>query len=223
MKQTGLSAHFRKHVCSEAKELRRLADLADSPTVRFSLLRQAELLENSIFMRPDRKTPRERYEAQRRVNPERDCIVTAIRKLGGLDTEIETDWVGRLSHLPKTGFGLPAIERPGKGWTLDDLAEVLMEYGYLLERNVWALEDKLSMAERGEKVFSLWAGDQVYEEQCGNRQVSDGDPWSVIYGHDTREFVPTAGVTLDDLLSLDREIISSMPAVVVPFRRLRHA
>lgn len=174
------STRFRQQVSRTIQDMQRLAKLAETPEARALLQRQAEALRESPYGRT-RLTPRERYNQHRRVAPERDDLITAIRKLGGIDTRIESDWDGRLSHLPKRGFGLPAIERPGTGRTLDDLAESLFEYGYLATRCVWILSDLLSRAESGTPVYALGVGDAALYESHGpdprEHPAEKGPPW----------------------------------------------
>lgn len=107
--------------------------------------------------------------------PAQDDLLTAIRKLGGLDTEVDTDWQGRLSHLGDRRVGMPGIERPGKGRSLDDLAEVLMEMGYLRTRDAHELEERLSEAETGTKHFSLAIEDEARARHAAEAWEAMGD------------------------------------------------
>ncbi len=203
MAGSDLTRRFQRQVERAVRDMRRLAALAETPEARAFLQRHAAALEGGSSLRK-RLTPRERYEQQRRVNPERDDLITAIRKLGGLDTRLESDWDGRLSHLPTRGFGLPAIERPGKGRSLDDLAEVLNELGYLVTRDVWLLSDLLSRAEDGTPIYALGVGPEVLVEACGPRGNRWGEPeqpsweeWTV--DPDTGDVVQVELATAADL------------------------
>ena len=122
---------------------------------------------------------RARARRARQVDPERDDIITAVRKWGGLDTGIETDWAGRLSHLPRTGFGLPGIERPGKGLTLDDLAEQAWQAGYIARNDQHELAALLDQAQTGERVFGLRGGEAAFEDLAARKVAPD-------FGADTR-------------------------------------
>ncbi|MCH8177066.1 MAG: hypothetical protein IIC09_02485, partial [Proteobacteria bacterium] len=67
-------------------------------------------------------------------DPDKDDLITFIRKKGGINVDIESDVRGRLKHLNQDNriVGLPGIEQTGgKGLTLDNLAEILTEAGYL--------------------------------------------------------------------------------------------
>ncbi|MEQ9131109.1 MAG: LPD1 domain-containing protein [Salinisphaeraceae bacterium] len=118
---------------------------------------------------------RERMRKMREVNPDTDDVVTAIRKLGGIDTDRESDWRGRLNQLNANDrrVGLPGIERPGKGRTLDEIAERLAELGYIgTPENAYdqsEVADLLSRAETGEPVFGRAAsGEQEAARRMEN-------------------------------------------------------
>lgn len=156
------------------RELEQLAEQA-SPAMRQRLLRDAELLRAEMKGEKPKLSAWERTRQSRQVNPAQDDLITAIRKLGGIDTEIETDWQGRLSHLGERRVGMPGIERPGKGRSLDDLAEVLMEMGYLRTRDAHELEERLSEAETGTKHFSLAIEDEARERHAAEAWEAMGD------------------------------------------------
>lgn len=199
---------------AELADYERLAAQATDPNVRTLLRRQADLLRGELRGEPLPRTPQERYEAHRRLDPARDDLLTAIRKLGGIDTATETDWAGRLKHLGRTGFGLPALERPGKGRTLDDLAEALHERGYLMQRDVGELYDKLDRAAAGETVHSFYArpettmppradstdADWHYAEP--GAPVADRD---FVVDTDAGTVIPSRPFTHDDWLRLEKE------------------
>lgn len=138
-----------------AAELRRLADQTADPSLRQTLLRDAEIAETEAEGRKPKLTPAERARQVRIVRPKEDHLILAIQKLGGIDTNIDSDWSGRLSHLTDRRPGLPAIERPGKGRSLDDLAESLFELGYIPSRDKSALEARLWDAEDGTPQYSM--------------------------------------------------------------------
>lgn len=106
---------------------------------------------------------------------ENDDLATYIRKLGGIDTDTESDARGRLSHLNANNqiLGLPSIEQKGgKGMTLDALGENLIASGYLkadptigngVDKD--ALLDLLFEMEGGEPVMSISAQDRVAREK----------------------------------------------------------
>jgi len=107
------------------------------------------------------------------VNPENDDLITAVRKLGGIDTDLEIDFDGRLSHLQtQRVVGVANIERPGKGRSLDDLAQDLWGLGYLQAHDAGELYSKLWNAESGNQSFS--DGKQDY----GQEKADNGtDRW----------------------------------------------
>jgi len=213
----------------ELAELERLAGLTEHPAARATLQRRAEILRTELAGERPQLTPEEKREARRRasleriararvLNPKTDDLITAIRKLGGIDTEIETDWAGRLSHLPRRTFGLPAVERPGRGRTLDDLAEALWERGYLERRDVGELYNKLDSAAAGEELYSFDADlervagdpsprprstdrDWVWTDEAEARGAS-GD----FVLTDEGALVPTREMSLEDWHNLEREM-----------------
>ncbi|MFW5910908.1 MAG: LPD23 domain-containing protein, partial [Thiohalospira sp.] len=137
---------------------------AESPDVRRALEQDAEAEEARARGESPKLTPEQRRRQRQRdnqtVRPEQDDLVTAIRKLGGLDTELETDWAQRLSHIDSERRPAPGqrnLERPGKpgARSLDDLAEPLQELGYLRNRDPRELEERLFSAERGAREYAL--------------------------------------------------------------------
>jgi hypothetical protein len=199
-------------------EYDRLAGQTTDAEVRALLARQAEILRAESAGRAPKLTARERIERARRVDTSRDDLSTAIRKLGGIDTTIETDFAGRLSHLPRGGFGLPALERPGKGETLDGLAEALHERGYLTSRDVAELYNKLDRVALGEKLYSYHADPQLVRGEEPFRPRSTDADWvhadtgQARAGHgdyiidDHGAVVPSRAMTHDDWLNLEKEM-----------------
>ena len=150
---------------ARAAELERLARATEDPSIRQDLLRQAEVARADIAPKPAKLTPAERIAKRRIVRPEEDDLLTAIRKLGGIDTDIESDWRGQLSGLVRAEFGLPGIERPGKGKSLDQLAESLHDLGYIDRYDAGELDRLLDDARSGDPVYSRFVeGDRVMQE-----------------------------------------------------------
>lgn len=209
---------------NRANEYERLARATSDPDVRRDLLEQAGRFrrerEAALSGGRAKLSPAERNRKAKEIDPERDDLVTAIRKLGGIDIDLENDWAGRLSHLPRSGFGLPGVERKGgKGRSLDDLAEQLYQYGYLRDRNAGELADALARAETGEKVFALRKQD--FAEQVGERPEygadddwtwyeSVDDPRSVsaefVIDSEFGSLVPSRPIDFDDLTNIEREL-----------------
>lgn len=191
---------FREQCLREAAEMRRLAEQSRSPVVALMLLRQATALERARGVKIQ-LTPRERHQLQCRINPEVDDLHTTICKLGGINTLIETDWSERLNHLAPPRVGLPKIvRRNGEGRSLDELAKVLCEYGYLLQHDVPALEEKLFKIERGELLYSLYVCGDVLNRQF--ERASEPEP------HD-----PSASLVEQDLPA-----IGDLTSAEIPWR-----
>lgn len=195
-------------------EYERLAASTADPEIRADLRRRADVLRGELRGEPVKTTPKERAERSRQIDATRDDLITAIRKLGGIDTAIETDYAGRLSHVPRRGFGLPAIERPGKGRTLDDLAEALHERGYLMGRDVRELSEKLDRASAGEDMRSLSAEfdgpDAPPRPRSSDRDWTYQDSDAPIEGDfvidtDAGTVVPAKAFTEDDWARLAQE------------------
>lgn len=199
-------------------EYERLAGLAEDPGVRRELARRAELLRGEIAGQAPKLTPAERAERRRRLDPQADDLITAIRKLGGIDTGVETDFAGRLSHLPRRGFGLPAVERPGKGRTLDDLAELLHDEGYLERRDVAELYNKLDRAAAGEDLYSFRAdparvapapgraGDRDWAFTEAEAARAGRDDYII---NDDGAVVPSRNLTRDEFDALQEELLNA--------------
>ena len=178
--------------------------------------RQADVERAKLTGDKPKLSPAERARKARVVDPAKDDLITAIRKLGGLDVSTETDWAGRLSHLPRKGFGLHAIEQStGGGRTLDDLAETLHEYGYLQTRDAGELANKLGQAESGHDVYSMVHYDSG--EQPPPPGHSDQDwyyarvdnldevPSDFVIDTDSGTIVPARPLTEEDLVRIQEE------------------
>lgn len=198
-----------------AEEYARLARATDDPVIRTELLGKADAARAEAEGAKPKLTPKQRADAARRVNPAVDSLDIAIRKMGGIDTARETDWEGRLKGVPRM-FGLGALERPGKGQTLDSLAERLYELGYLREYNQTELADLLGRVERGEKVYSMEAPAElrvdVPEGQSDNdftfheSAVSPSDiNTDFVIDTDTGTVAPARPIDFEDLRRLDEE------------------
>ena len=107
---------------AEAERLEQTAAVISDPVAKQVLLTEAALRRQEADAVARGEQPkRTREEVQRArakervtVDPEKDDLVTAIRKLGGIDVDLESDWAGRLSHLNKKLIGVPGIERTGE-------------------------------------------------------------------------------------------------------------
>jgi hypothetical protein len=219
-----------RDILEQADEMERLGRATNNAQIRqqlfgdaLALRREAEALKTGGEAK---LSPGERLRKARRVDPQEDDLITAIRKLGGIDTALETDWAGRLSHLPRRGFGLPSIERTrGGGRSLDDLAEALHEFGYLSARDPRELAARLSEAETGRPVWAL--GRQDFEDLAPARGPSDRD-WrftddfafgrspedsDFVIDTDAGTVIPGRPLNETDLRAIEAEIYDNLGAV----------
>ena len=135
-------------------ELRTAANETNSPFLKAKLNRDADLLQAKL----DGETPKLSKEEAARKRKEYDAteepLDMLIRKMGGLDTELESDYAGRFGHLNEKGK--KNIENPGRdkgGMTLDDLLERANQEGFDFKDKA-DLEEALSRIEQGEPVWS---------------------------------------------------------------------
>ena len=168
-----------------------------APAVRDTLIAERDRLQSVIDGRTPRQSPQERMRRQLIVRPAEDDFVTAIQKLGGIDTQIETDFDGRLQSFRNRTPGLPGLERPGRGRSLDDLAESLEELGYLQDRSVEEMYERLDRVERGIPVFS----NMVELNQMDEQMRSEPLP--------SRDFVDAEARRIDDAREDVEEVLSA--------------
>lgn len=168
---------------ADADERERLGRATQSAAIRqqlfgeaLALRKQADALRNGTA---PKLTPAERAARLKTIDPEQDSLITAIRKLGGIDVNWESDWEGRLSHLKRQAWGLPPVERKTGGRTLDDLAESLYDLGYLDTRDKRELETKLGLAETGQDLYSVRKDDYskafAPRDEMPRSMMSDAD------------------------------------------------
>lgn len=200
-----------------AQELERLAGQAQDIEVQQLLRIEAERARQAAAGQAPKLTQAERIRRLRIVRPEQDDLLTAVRKWGGIDTALEPDYVDRFSHLARRQVGLPEIERPGKGLSLDALAERAWQAGYIPSHDAQALDGLLMRASSGERVYSSWRDEFSDAIEPPDRYASDSDwSWSDepatpppgLYAIDTElgTVVPARELTLDDLRRIDDEI-----------------
>ncbi len=99
-----------------------------------AMAEEEKLTKEAETRRKKSESAKERTRKSQQLDPENDDVVTYIRKLGGINVDIESDVRDRLKGLPQSGkrVGLPAIEQTGgKGLTLDEIGEHLIADGYL--------------------------------------------------------------------------------------------
>ena len=140
-----------------ANQYDELASNATDPEIKSGLERQAEIARKTAAGESVKLTPKERAAQVRVIKPGSDTIDIAVRRLGGLDVDTETDFAGRLSQLDANDKtpGLPKIEqRNGKGLTLDALTERLMTEGFVDQFDQKILSDLLERAAGGEEIYS---------------------------------------------------------------------
>ena len=220
---TAAAADDWRAVLARAEEAERLARVTNDTTLQNSLLssalslrKQADALKEGV---KPKLTRAEAFQQRLRIDPETDDLVTAVRKLGGLDVETESDWLGRFSHLQRKVPGLPGIEQKvGQGNTLDDLVEKLRQYGYVQGRDKSELEYLLGQAETGRPVWSKFKNNFDHLEESAGKFTSNDLDWryerpggfdpsqhDFMIETDHGDVVPTRPVTLDDLHQLDEE------------------
>lgn len=87
------------------------------------------------------------------VEPKTDDLFSAIAKLGGINkAELEADGFDK-ADLGKHRLGIrPVFSKKGK--SVDDMAEALVERGYLPERDVDALKEMIRLQLAGDEQFS---------------------------------------------------------------------
>jgi hypothetical protein len=133
-------------------------------------------------------------------DPDNDDLISYIRKLGGINTDLESDVRGRLSQLNDNNrtIGLPSIEqKKGKGLTLDVLGESLIEAGYLkADPNIGNGVDKDALLEllfdaesgpvysiTGQEVAAKQEAEDLYQQMLEEEIESD----SVYFGFDASD------------------------------------
>jgi hypothetical protein len=113
-----------------------------------------------------------------------DDLITYIRKLGGINTDTETDIAGRLSHLNEGNktLGLPGIEQKGgRGLTLDQLGENLIEAGFLeADPNIGNGVDKTAVIEllsnaESRTIFSKMRSEESMEAQAKQHEAEQAE------------------------------------------------
>ncbi len=116
----------------------------------------------SDFKKKPASTASNRARQNRSIDWGNDDLATVIRKMGGINTEKDSDWFGRLSQLNKGNntFGLPGIEQKGdKGLTVEQLTEALAQDDILALKDEYGnydnqlMQDYLFKLESGEKVW----------------------------------------------------------------------
>ena len=147
---------------NEIGEAQRLS----SPYVCSLLDIQKKHLQRILSGNNRKLSPKERFAQRAFHDPGQDCILTAIKKWGGIDVTLcvtnERFWEGRLNPIQPVIVGLPNVERPGKGTDLEKLAESAFQSGYIGKYDWHQLEECLGLAEGGQKVLSRFAhGDVV--------------------------------------------------------------
>ncbi len=168
-----------KQMNQEKPDIKAVPEL--TPEEDAALTKQAE----TRMKQSQQATERTRKNLQPDENT--DDLITYIRKLGGIDTDLESDVRGRLSQLNQNNktVGLPGIEQKGgKGMSLDALGERLIEAGYLEpDPNIGngvdkdKLIDLLFNAESGEPIYSMAAQDRINREQLEQQQEEEYEAW----------------------------------------------
>ncbi|MDH5548078.1 MAG: JAB domain-containing protein [Gammaproteobacteria bacterium] len=209
-----------------ANEYERLARATSDESVRTDLLAQADRLRRQRVAEIEDAKPklsakeraRQRAQQMRKVDESQDDLITAIRKLGGINVAEDSDWAGRLKHLSRRVPGLPGIEQTsGAGRSLDDLAELLYGRGYLKSRDKKELEDLLWRAENGENFYS--SARQMSDDEIAQMDPNYGrPPEDSNFGSDSDYTFHDNDVAIDDT---DAEfVIRTDAGTIVPARPL---
>jgi len=157
-------------------------------------------------------TPKQRAAQRRVIDPAKDDLLTAISKLGGLATDVENDFKGRLKHI-KTPVGMPGLERPQEkgGQTLDYLAERLIEEGYLLPTDIGngvdqsTLADKIDLAAAGNSIMSLQVEEQSLADEFYAENLEQAERELTEVTHQLVE----AGLPLDTALKTIKDMANA--------------
>lgn len=173
---------------SQAQEYERLARATSDPAVRADLLGQADKFRRqqaaAVNAAKPKLSPEERLRDRLRPDPENDDLITMIRKFGGIDVDLESDWSGRLSHLSRRSPGMLGVEQKnGGGKSLESLTELLHDSGFIALRDKSHLEELLWQAESGDPVFSVNKLD--YGAELGDRPPVDLGPVSAKFFDDS--------------------------------------
>jgi hypothetical protein len=109
-------------------------------------------------------------QARNTVNQEKDDILKAISKTGGLDyTQVHSEWGKTISDqtkdLNRKGvFGKPVVRKKG-GMPLDRMVENLKEHGYLpQDADINSLLEAVSKAAHGDQVTAINNENQIEAE-----------------------------------------------------------
>lgn len=104
------------------------------------------------------------FERRNEIQPAKDTLFQAIAKLGGLNKqEVVSTWgtdLADLKRLPQI-FGKPLLRTNG-GHSIDGMAELLVQHGYLDQRDLREFEAKFDQELRGKPVLTM----QGHEQQA---------------------------------------------------------
>ena len=123
--------------------------------------------------------PKKSVTAKNQVDPEKDDILSAIAKLGGIDrAQAKSQGIDPADFSRRAG-GIQFVFRKNGGKELDRMAEALSEMGYPVTENgdytVNALLDSLDAALRGSAVgtpqFHEAKAQAMYEEEAAQREI----------------------------------------------------
>lgn len=175
---------------------RLLQDEEIDATTKTMLEKQLETAEKQLEGEKP-KIPKNQFD------PDRDDFAQFIRLEGGIDTELESDYAGRFTHLNERAK--KNIEQPGRdkgGKTLDDLAERAYEEGFIQKADQAELVEALEKVERGEEVYSA------------NRNIEDTDYEMIKDEKERRQRAPGLSVEEQAQTQADLELEQSQPAAV---------
>lgn len=133
------------------------------------------------------KLTRKQFLAKQNTVSSEDSMLTAIAKMGGLNRQqLTSEWGIDPASVKGMNpvFGKP-VARVNGGLSLDDMAERLVEAGYLDQRDLREFENKFDRELRGTPVYSSHGGEErMNDEQRREAEIQDEDRASRTNGAD---------------------------------------
>jgi hypothetical protein len=161
--------------------------------------RMAEAQRGAVRSEAQRRNDERLRRERNKVDPEKDDILKAISKLGGLDmAQVQHEWGKTITDASKElkkrqVFGKPVLRRKN-GRKLDDMVQSLRQYGYLQpdadgNYTINSLFEAVDSAIRGEPVMS--------EQAVWDDEIPMPDPQEDVDG------TPITDENVDELFAFD--------------------
>ena len=112
------------------------------------------------------------YKRRNAVDQHRDSLFSAIAKLGGLNKqEVVSSWGVDPADIKKVKsiFGKPLLRTNG-GMSIDGMAELLQQYGYLDQRDLHEFEAKFDQELRGKPVLTIQGHEQAAQQTAAQAE-----------------------------------------------------